>query len=85
MAAVKIRDFRIPVRVREDRMGGLYLDIKAGILNEASHLTYLNEGNEANGLLEALSRGQAYRFKNSRDMTLRLDDEIVCAIFGIDY
>jgi len=80
-----VKDYRIPVKVREDRFGGLYVKVKAGLLNESSHVTYLNQGMEASGLLDTLSRSQAYRFKNSGNMTLRLNDEFVMCLFGIDY
>lgn len=80
-----VKDYRIPVSVREDRFGGLYATVKAGILNESAHSTYLNAGMEADSLLSMLSRGQAYRFRTSGIMTLRLHDEFVMCLFGIDY
>lgn len=85
-----IKDFRIPVHVREDQFGGLTVT-----LPEASPLRgpavkgrrYLNQGFEADSLLLELSRGQAYRLRQSGTwgITLRLNDEVICGIFGIDY
>lgn len=79
-----VKDFRIPVRIVENQFGHLECyQVAPAIAGEPR--AYLQSENEMSLVWENLSRHQAYRLRRSGDAVVRLHDEVVCGIFGIDY